>query len=220
MLRTGPGTELRRCSTCGAPTLACVRDWQHRLLGAPTPSRTQEFACQRCGFRVTLQPRAQIDAARLFAWLLLPAVLPGVIFFARARRMERAWTDHPLVGFTPSPPSLGPVRACLCGGAAACVGLQQRRVQGLPIGTRATYACPRCGCTFEVSDGRGVLSMAVAAFALSAFGLLLVVSPPGSDVGAEHHNRLFGVAVLVLGALTWAMLVSRIRVRAHHPLVA
>lgn len=63
-------------------------------------------------------------------------------------------------------------------------------------------------------------AVAVAAFALSAFGLLLVVSPPGSDVGAEHHNRLFGVAVLVLGALTWAMLVSRTRVRAHHPLVA
>lgn len=220
MQRTGPGVDLRRCSACGAPTLACVRDWQHQILGVPTASRTQEFACQRCGFCLTLHPRAQIDAARLLAWLLLPAILPSVIFFARARRMERAWTDHPLVGLAPAPRSLGPTRACLCGAAAPCVGLAQRRVQGRPVGTRATHACLRCGCAFEVSDGLGVASMGVAALALSAFGLLLVVYPPGSAVGAERGNRLVGVVVLALGALTWATLASRIRARARHPIVA
>lgn len=220
MLRSASNVDLRRCSACGAPTLACVRDWHHRILGVPTPSRTLELACQRCGFRVTLEPRVKIDAARLLAWLLLPAIIPSVLFFARARRMERAWTDHPLVGLTAAPPSLGPARACLCGGAALCVGLAQRRVQGRSVGTRATHSCPRCGCTFEISDGLGVLSMTVAALALSAFGLLIVVHPPGSGVGAEHSNRLFGVGALALGALTWAMLASRVRARTRHPLVA
>lgn len=220
MLRAGPGADLRRCSACGSATLSCVRDWQHRVLGVPTASRTQEFECQRCGFRTTLQPREQIAAARLFAWLLLPAIIPSVLFFARARRMERAWADHPLVGLMQTPASLGPARACVCGGAAICVSLAQRRIQGRPIGTRATHACPRCGCTFEVSDGPGVASTAVAALALSAFGLLLVAHPPGSVVGAEDGNRLFGVGLLGLGALTWAMLASRIRGRARHPLIA
>lgn len=220
MQAPGPGADLRRCSACGASTLACVRDWQHLILGVPTGSRTQEFACQRCGFRLTLHPRAQIHATRLAAWMLLPAIVPSVIFFARARRMERAWTDHPLVGLAPAPRSLGPMRRCLCGGRAPCVGLVQRRAQGLPVGTRARHVCPRCGCTFEVSDGLGVATMAVAAMALSAFGLLLVVYPPGSAVGAERSNRLFGVGVLVLGALTWAALTSRVRARARHPLVA
>ncbi len=220
MQRMGPGVDLRRCSACGGSTLACVRDWQHQILGVPTASRTQEFACQRCGFRLTLHPRAHIDAARLLAWLLLPAILPSVIFFARARRMERAWTDHPLVGLASAPRSLGPMRACLCGGVAPCVGLAQRRVQGQPVGTRANHVCPRCGCNFEVSDGLGVATMAVAALALSAFGLLLVVYPPGSAVGAERSNRLFGVGVLALGALTWAALASRVRARARHPIVA
>ncbi len=220
MQRTGPGVDLRRCSACGAPALACVRDWQHHVLGVPTASRTQEFACQRCGFRLTLHPRERIKAARLAAWLLLPAIFPSIILFAHARRLERAWTDHPLVGFAPSPPSLGLARVCLCGGRAPCVGLAQRRVQGVPVSTRARHACPRCGTSFEVTDGLGVATMAVAALALSAFGLLLVVYPPGSAVGAERSNRLFGVGVLALGALTWAVLTSRVRARARHPIVA
>jgi hypothetical protein len=84
-------TQVRRCARCTLPTLHCVRAWHHRFAGIDTSSRTLEFRCASCGAEVALHPHTTIAAERLTAILLMPAIFPGLYFFASARRKTRAW---------------------------------------------------------------------------------------------------------------------------------
>lgn len=225
--------EIRRCHKCAQPALTCVREWQHVFMGITTPSKTLELACQACGHKVTLEPHSLIKAMRLGAYLLLPAIFPSVYFFARARRMARAWTDNPVVSGAIEPATISPDgvavslprdpsrdprdRTCRCGSAAPCVKIIRKRMRGIPIGTRHEHACTRCASVFHVYDGAGIVFAFVGGLLLLAVGLLIVVHPPGAGVGAERDNRVFGFAVLAFGAMSWLMFIARISARSRHP---
>ena len=225
--------EVRRCAACGEPALTVVRDWQHVFAGIRTPSRTFELACQACGTRVTLEPQTRIRAVRVVAWLLVPAVFPSLILFARARRLARAWTDNPVVPGATEPAKIsatgdrivvrrdGPAdprdRTCRCGAPAPCVKILRKRMCGIPIGTCYDHTCTRCGQVFSMYDGAGVAFPVLAGLLLIAVGVFIVTNPPGSAVGAGHQNQLFGVGLVVLGAMALLLTGVRIRARVNHP---
>ena len=225
--------EIRRCARCGEPALICIRDWGHVIAGIQTPARTLELACQRCGAKVTLQPRSKIRAARILAYVMIPAVIPALIFFARARRMARPWTENPVVAGVGEParraadgtlvavvgerPRGPAARKCQCGAAAPCVKISQRRLWDRPVGTRHTHACTACGRSFVVQDGTGLVFHGLVALGLCAAGVVLVADPPGSGVGAARGNQGFGVGLIVLGALGLALLAGQLRARGAHP---
>lgn len=48
-------------------------------------------------------------------------------------------------------------------------------------------------------------------------GALIVVFPPGSAVGAEADNRIFGIVILVGGLACLAWFVAMVRARLVHP---
>lgn len=212
-------TEVRRCANCKQPTLVCVHDWRHVVLGIPTPSRTLDLQCTSCGVKVTLHPQTKIKTERFFAFLMIPAIFPSLYFFASARRKARAWTDNPIVTGAHHTPGTPRARLCDCGGAAACVAIRQNRMQSIPIGTRHVYRCAACAESFTVSDVTGIVFSLVAGFGLAGFGALILAFPPGSAVGAERSNAWFGVGLLACAALAWAMAALQVRARVIHPLV-
>jgi DNA-directed RNA polymerase subunit RPC12/RpoP len=197
--------------------LVCVHDWQHRIVGLDTQTRTLEFRCQSCGAEVTLHPQNRIFAERLMGWLLIPAIFPSVYFFVSARRKERAWTDHPLVDGAQHTPAVPDGRRCVCSRAAPCIRIMQRRMQGIPVGTRYQYRCSACSRAFTVHDNRSIVFWAITAIVLCAAGALVLAFPPGSAVGAERSNQWFGAALVVFGAIGWLIVGLAIRGRIEHP---
>lgn len=214
--------EVRRCARCGAGALVCVQAWQLRFAGVGTDSWTLDYACQSCGAEVTLHPQKQIRVERLFAFLMLPAIIPSILFLASARRKARAWSDNPVIsGATVVPlPREEPARACsACQGIARCTEIGRRQTRWLSLGTRYRYTCSRCASGFTVHDDRAVAFAFVAASVLSAMGALVVAFPPGSEVGATASGRWFGVALLAVAAMAWVSFARRICARRAHPLV-
>jgi hypothetical protein len=212
--------ELRRCARCGQAALVCARDWQHRVLGVATGTWTRELECRSCGAKVTLYSPKHIAVERVFAFVMLPAIFPGLYFLASARRKARAWSDNPVVGGASTSPPRGPGdRVCAgCRGRARCTAMHRRQMWGRDVGTRCRYACSRCAKVFTVHDGRGVaFSLAVASL-LTVMAALVVAIPPGSDVGAEASNRWFGVGLSVIAALGWIALALQLRARRVHPM--
>lgn len=86
----------------------------------------------------------------------------------------------------------------------------------LPIGTAQGHRCPHCARTFVVYDVPGLVFPAFAALVLAGFGALIIAFPPGSAVGAQESNGLFGVALCVAGAIALLLLV-RLGARQLHP---
>ncbi len=213
-------TEVRRCARCGAGALVCVQAWQHRVGGLQTGSWTLDYACQRCGAKVTLLPQRQILVERLFAYLMLPAIFPSLFFFASARRKARAWSDNPVVvgaSATPLNPEK-PARTCsVCRGPARCTEVGRRQTRWISLGTRCLYTCTTCGSSFTVHDDRAIAFAFVAAAVLSAAGTLVVLVPPGAKVGAEASNRWLGVSALVVAVAAWTAFARRIGSRRAHP---
>jgi hypothetical protein len=216
-LSSGEATDVRRCARCGQATLVCVREWQHRIVGITTQTRTLDLACRSCGTKVTLHPHTRIAAERLFACLMIPAVFPSLFFFASAARKARAWTDNPVVGSAPHVPSGPRRRQCLCASTASCERIFQRRMQGIPVGTRYEFRCERCGSVFTVHDAAGIVFSFVAAAVVSAVAVLLVAVPPGSAVGAERSNQWFGFGLAAVAAFAWVSFGLQLRTRAIHP---
>lgn len=216
----GQAREVRRCARCGAAALACIRAWRHRVLGVDTSMWTLELGCQSCGAEVTLHPPKKIALERIFAILLVPTIVGSLIFFARARANARAWRDNPVVAAVAAPARrVPPTRRCACRGGAACSEMGRRQVLGVAIGTRFRHTCDHCGRVFTVHDVRAVVATSVLASVLTALGALIVIHPPGSDVGAAASNRWFGMALLVLAAIAWIAVPRRIRARRAHPIV-
>ncbi|MEO8797918.1 MAG: hypothetical protein ABI551_08540 [Polyangiaceae bacterium] len=225
-------SEVRRCCRCEQPALICVRAWQHTVLGIFTHTETLDLQCQACGAKLTLHSQKRIAVERVFAYLMIPAIFPALIFFASARRKTRAWTDNPVVPGAMQPARIAASgaridllrdtrhprdRACRCAHAAPCIKIAQRRMRGIRVGTRYDYACARCSQTFSVSDAAGIAFSCVAALALSAAGALIVAFPPGSAVDAERSNQWFGAILIVCGAFFWVQVVLRARGRILHP---
>jgi DNA-directed RNA polymerase subunit RPC12/RpoP len=214
---------VRHCARCGRAALTVVHAWQKRFAGIDTQTQILELACQSCGTQVVLHPEATIRAERLLGYLLLPAIIPGILFLARARKKARAWSDNPLVEEAGRPaesaPTGLPQRRCACTGAADCVAIVRKGTWERPIGMRYDYRCARCGDRFKVHDVGGVVFAGLLAAALSAAGALVMLHPPGTAVGADQSNRWFGVGMAVLGAVAWLVFASRIRGRLLHPVV-
>jgi hypothetical protein len=199
-----------------------VHAWQHRIAGIYTQTQTLELKCQACGIEVVLRPPTEIRAQRILGLLLMPAIIPGLILWARARKKARAWTDNPvvegvapLVGQRPQHPD----RRCECSSTAVCVTIVHEGTWSRPIGRRYEYQCARCAKRFEVHDIRGIVFASLFAILLSAVGALLILHPPGAAVGAEQSNRWFGVAMLGFGVLAWLVFAVRVRGRRAHPVV-
>lgn len=209
-----PETEARRCARCGQPELVCTNDWRLRVAGVDTPGRVLDFRCRSCGAEVTLVPRKEIAIDRLFAWLFLPAIFPSVIFFARARRKERAYADNPIVPGRYAGPPEPPRRLCTCGRAARCVA---SRTNVRRTGTRRAYRCEGCGRAFVVHDARGILQLGLGACVLAAAGVLVMLAPPGGAVGAQASNRWFGVMLAAAGLVGWVVTGAWVRGRVVHP---
>lgn len=152
-------------------------------------------------------------------WLLLPAIFPSVYFFLSARRKERAWTDHPVIDGAQHTPAAPQGRRCVCSRIAPCTRIIQRRIQGIPVGTRHQYRCSGCTRAFTVHDNGSIVFTFVTAIVLSAAGALVIAFPPGSAVGAEQSNQWFGVGLAVLGVIGWVMAGLAIRGRIVHPQV-
>lgn len=218
--RSPDADHVRRCARCGAAALVCVRDWQHRILGFDTGTWTLDLECRACGAKVTLRPRQHIVAQRVLAFLLLPAVIPSVAFFANARRMARVWSDNPVVfgSVAPRRPSPNERVCAACRRTARCTAVHRREMQGISVGTRYAYRCTGCGRAFTIYDGRSVIYTAMIASVLSAFGALVVAIPPGAAVGAQASNRWFGVGFLILGTTAWVLCALQFRTRSIHPL--
>lgn len=219
--RPREASEVRRCSRCGAASLVCVESWERRVVGVRTGSWILTFECQSCRVEVTLHPHREILIERLFAFLMLPAIFPGLFFFASARRKARAWADNPVIsGSSVSFQREPPARVCAaCLGVARCSEIGRRQTRGVTLGTRFRYTCSGCASDFTVRDDRSLVFAFVSASVLSSVGTLVVMFPPGSAVGATASNRWFGVAVLGIALATWLTLVGWIRARRAHPLV-
>jgi len=233
-----PADEVRRCANCGQPALSAVHVWQHKVAGVYTQTQTRELQCRACGIKVVLHPETRIRAERLLAWLMLPAIVPSLIFFASARRKARAWTDNPVVDGASGPTAImatGPVRPgededraqpetpdrrCECSAPARCIAIVREGTWNTPIGMRYEYQCPVCAKGFSVHSVTGIVFATVLASAISAAGALLIVHPPGAAVGAEQSNRWFGVGLTVLGGFAWLVFGWRVRGRLKHPIVS
>lgn len=210
----------RRCAACGHDTLEVVHAWQHRRAGIDTHTETLELECSRCRAKVVLHPWTTILAEKILAFLLMPAVIPGVYFLVRARRQARAWSDNPVVGDTgvlARPRPAPPTRLCTCGRAADCVAIVRQGTWSLSLGRRHDYRCPHCQRRFVVHDAASVVVMGSIAAVLGGVGALVVLHPPGTAVGAAASNQLFGVGLIVLGLVAAWVLVARVRGRRLHP---
>lgn len=214
--------EIRRCARCGHVALVVVRAWQHRMVGINTGTRTLQLRCQSCGIEVVLHSEKTIRAERILGFLLMPAIIPGIIFLASARKKARAWTDNPVVeGAAPrdeqraGPPS----RRCDCSGTAECVAIVRKGTWTRPVGTRCDYRCTRCGKGFAVHDVGGVVFASLIASVLFAAGAIVIIHPPGAAVGAEESNRCIGFGMVVLGVLASLVFALRLRGRLAHPVV-
>lgn len=198
-----------------------ARSWQHRFAGVPTQTYTHDLECAGCKARGTLIPWRAINIERVFGLLMLPAIIPGLIFLSSARRKARAWQDNPVVEGAVSPGlprQPEPRRRCDCGGLADCTAIIRLGTTSMPLGTRRDYRCVRCERPFGVHDGWGMVSMALIGVALSGAGSFIIAFPPGAAVGAEASNSLFGVALVVFGALAFVLFAARVHGRATHPL--
>lgn len=218
-----PSGEVRRCACCGQVALVVVHAWQHKYAGLYTGAQTLDLECKSCGIKVVLHPQTTIRAERIIAFLLMPAIIPGLIFYLGARKKARAWTDNPVVeGAAPrdDQPSGPPARRCDCSGAAVCVAIVRKGAPIRPIGTQYDYRCARCAKTFKVHDVPGTLFASLLALVLFAAGALVILHPPGSAVGAEESNRWFGYGMVVLGVIASLVFAARVRGRLAHPVVS
>lgn len=216
-----PAAQVRRCARCGQPTLVVARTWKHQLVGVTTGRETLELECRSCGAKVLLHPQLAIRVERAFAILLMPAIVPGLIFLASAREKARAWDDNPLVEGAPmpAPSSSGPApRRCGCSAQATCRRIARQGTWTVRLGTRHDYECAVCHSQFSVHDTWGIVVAGLFAIALLALGTLGILFPPGQAVGAEGSNLKFGVATAVLGVAAFAAFGWRIRQRLAHPL--
>lgn len=214
-----PAEHVRRCARCGQATLVLTHAWQHTFAGVFTQTWTYEFDCRSCGVKVVLHPLKAIRAERLLSFLLMPAIIPGILFFVSARKKAQAWVDNPVVeGADPGAPTAGPPpRRCTCSAPAPCVAIAREGTWSVLLGRRADHRCAQCTRVFSVHDVRGVVFPSVVAAALFATGALVVLHPPGAAVGAERSNQWFGVALVALGVVASLVFVQRLRARLNHP---
>lgn len=228
-----PNPEVRRCARCGQSALVPFQDWERRVVGIALPTRSLELQCRACGHKVLLHPKAEIRAARILAYLTLPAIVPSLIFFARARRKERGWLENPVVegaAWQPlAPPSPAmpldergtaiPDRRCDCSATARCTQIALKGSWDIRLGFALDYRCPRCSKRFKISSVGHLVSIGLLGAVLASVGALLVVHPAGTAVGAEQANRGFGLGLAALGAAWLLFLMHRLRVRAAHRIV-
>lgn len=215
-----PPEQVRRCARCANATLVLVPAWQHKFAGVLTQTWTREFECRSCGVKVVLHPLTVIRAEQLLAFLLMPAIIPGIIFFVGARKKARAWVDNPVVEGAPVAPRAGPPpRRCECASPAECVAITREGTWTVQIGTRFDHRCTQCSRAFGVHDLRGVVFPSLVAVALFAAGALVILHPPGAAVGAQESNQWFGRAMVALGVVSLLVFTRRVWARLIHPVV-
>jgi len=170
---------------------------------------------------VLLHSPLAIRIERAFAMLLMPAVIPGLIFLASAREKARAWADNPLVEGAPVPaPSTSgpPPRRCECSAPATCRRIAHQGTWTVRLGTRHDYECAGCGSRFSVHDAWGIVVAGLFALVLLGLGTLAILVPPGKAVGAERSNQWFGLGLAVLGVCALGWFGWRLQQRLVHPL--
>ena len=211
-----PEDEVRRCANCGKPTLICVSAWQHSTWGVRSNIVTRDCQCQACGVKATLHPGSRIFALWVVAVLLLPSVIPALIFALVALRRSRAWSKNPLVPGAPRPPirfRAGPAdRRCECGRVATLAKVTRHRTNWIPTGTEQIFKCGTCGEEFVIESVGGLLVTSLGASLLGAIAVWVLTSVESSMSRWGWGLGLTLVTVVLLGQL-----VSRVAAFSRHP---
>jgi hypothetical protein len=109
---------------------------------------------------------------------------------------------------------------CRCRAVATCTEVVEQRSKLGRVGFRYGYSCSVCRASFSVFSDLNIAFVVFACAVATAAGALVVVYPPGSAVGAESSNRVFGYAILALSVFGWGFFASRVRTRLRHPFPA
>lgn len=212
-----------RCQRCGA-----VFPWRRmgplRVLGiaALAPAALLwAFGAFVFTAQVIFGDASEAIGALACVGLALAGTVLALASLARPWWTARGWpvvdAPRPLVAFGRSAPA---ARACRCGAPAPAVRRVPLRLRALiPMGHVHEHACDACKATFNVHDLASVLTSALAASILTAAGATVIAFPPGSAVGATASNRWFGVGLLGIGLLAFAVPATRLAGRLRHPLV-
>jgi hypothetical protein len=204
--------EVRRCGSCGKPSLIVCQAWQHSFNGISTQAVTRECRCQACGAEVTLKDPSAIRTMKILAFILAIAIIPLPLMLFRIWRSTRAWDRSPLVEGAPFPPiqhwrGPGNRRCGECGKLARLRSVTRRTHNGIPVGTSCSYECTGCNRKFETESWGGVL------FNIFVF----VLFAGGAAAYALSQAKLSTTAMLVCGGgvvgglLLLGVAVARIR---------
>lgn len=176
--------EVRQCSRCVQAAAVCIRSWQHTTWGVSTGSATRDFACQSCGHRFTMVPKATLIGIGIAAALLSVACVPAPFVGGWFLYRLWPWWRCPVVPGAPYPVvrfrDVEPLRTCAkCQSPAACRHVTRRRTNGIPTGTDYDYGCTRCGATFRMSSPGGIVFSVFGAAFLGVLGLVTIMGGIG-----------------------------------------
>lgn len=176
--------EVRQCWRCGQAAAVCIRNWDHTTWGVSSGMATRDFACQSCGHRFTLVPKARLIGLGVVFALTAIACIP--IPFVGGWLLYRIWpwwrcpvvtgAPYPVVRFR----DLEPLRRCAkCQSPASCRHVTRRTTNGIPTGTEHEYGCARCGATFTMSSPGGIVFSLFGMVFLGLLGALTIMGGIG-----------------------------------------
>jgi hypothetical protein len=159
---SNPKAEIRRCQSCGSPTLVCFNAWQHSFSGHQTGRITRDCRCQTCGKVVILHDPTGIKILWVVGFVLLLTIFPGVLALLLAWSRSRAWKNNPIVPGTAYPEirhRIGPGdrRCSRCGKSCKLTSVTRHRHNGVPTGTDYEYECSGCGYAFKTESVGGIV---------------------------------------------------------------
>ncbi len=212
-----PKPEVRRCARCHQPTLVRVTAWIREVAGLQLGAYETDFRCESCGYRVTLHAQRRIQVQRVFGYVFLIAIFPGLFFLWRARTWERDHLDNPIVDGAPvSSPTTRPGpgdRTCgRCGNRAVATAMSRHAFGVVRGGLEFRYACQGCGVTFRTASPGGLLFW-VAAGALTASLTAAIVVNARTTV----DRLVWGGVFALLTLFSFGSLVARVLAARRNP---
>lgn len=208
--------DVRRCSRCQQVALVRVSDWGREFAGLKLGAYAADYRCESCGYALTLQSWKRIRAQRVFGYVFLIAIFPGLWFLWQARTWERAHLDNPLVD-APVPTitsRVGPGdrRCSRCGHRALLTSMRRHAFGVVRGGLEFAFACERCGFTFKTASAGGLVFWIVAGVLTASLTTAIVV-----NARTVLDQLVFGGLFALLTVFTFGSFVARIHAARHNP---